>query len=716
MAHFGEAINHTHVESSTAAGPVPNLRQVNFDRETPPYSRTEAMKSFRVACCVSKKIQQVMGMRDPEPFVRPPEMSEELEKLFVLGLKEYGLDYRDIKRCYKRGLETLSEATGPQGRTKVVRNKSMLPDIKEEKENPVRIAYTSTATVQADSCLAMKPPVHASGQQPVADMCNHFTKTNRIDERLSSENSESTCKRPLVTSPSKQCTISHKGDNGADVKKFSALSSFSLAQMSNVQAGSAQVQTFARALDCGNEHRRNGAGYSTSQQPTSSFDLQPPNHDRDSTGISEAAYNHTQTGPAEYHRTSQETDLAPRSLFPSPRVQEQSRGVVQPKADFKLPTSSHGTNVPNMSSKDQTHFLEDLSDQSSTPKVPKITVQSPSPTKKPESKKRASSLTAQESFGPPLTRNRPEDDTGLPVVPAESELLWKFHFPGNTQGLLKTLLAWSCTMRSMYNQYPNPQGFPYNTAFPWPIRPPTYEKLISISFYDTAVQPHKEIRFLGPGDAANIIYSEVDTFRDQKVFGNSQEHRMRGDKVGSIKTTLGLNNTGTWKYSRHMPMHQRAATGEGRWVFVLITACQTTKETPPYVLIAFHVSAITKSSISQHNISPDNHPPSFPPAEPSHPCFRSFNSQQNLVAERPNPLRRYQAIRSASNSEQIQPDSASILSQDGAQTLHRTVLYIERAGNIPLMEGYKVNVAKFRGWQNAVARGNGKLVMWKEKN
>jgi hypothetical protein len=42
------------------------------------------------------------------------------------------------------------------------------------------------------------------------------------------------------------------------------------------------------------------------------------------------------------------------------------------------------------------------------------------------------------------------------------------------------------------------------------------------------------------------------------------------------------------------------------------------------------------------------------------------------------------------------------------------VLKLEKAGNIPLIEGYKVDVAAFGGWMDACGKGRGKVIMRRE--
>jgi hypothetical protein len=74
----------------------------------------------------------------------------------------------------------------------------------------------------------------------------------------------------------------------------------------------------------------------------------------------------------------------------------------------------------------------------------------------------------------------------------------------------------------------------------------------------------------------------------------------------------------------------------------------------------------------------------------------------------------YAALREASSSAESQQTFAEE-PMGGAMTLSRTSLKLERAGSIPLIEGYRVDVVKFREWMAAAGRGTGKLVLWRAK-
>jgi hypothetical protein len=348
-----------------------------------------------------------------------------------------------------------------------------------------------------------------------------------------------------------------------------------------------------------------------------------------------------------------------------------------------------------------------------TPSVPRIAVQSPSP-KKPMTKKRGAG--SQHKIGPVPAKSRAANDTaGLPILAANQEAKWKFKFPGNTYALLTILLPWSIKMQSLSKRLPDPYLFSMNAAFPYPISPPIWRKLVSVAFYDTSVTPHKEVRFLGSGDVGEISYNEVDVFSyhspDCAIDPDQAAH---DSKVFAMKRALGLNPCHTTK---ELKDSQRATNGEGRWAYILIQGHKSKEAgvTSPHVLIAWHMSVITSSSECLHTIYPDNHIPVKPKAPaPSSRGLPRFSSLQNLAARYSESQGLHQAMRSASSSELPEVD-LEIPVDDGAVTLMRRVWKMEKAGRIPLIEGYRVDVQKWCGWLDAVGAGKGKVIVWEEK-
>ncbi|CAO2655843.1 Nn.00g046460.m01.CDS01 [Neocucurbitaria sp. VM-36] len=647
-----QTLNNTHLASASPDDYIAHLHRKPQD-DTPRFSRRETGSGFARRFSASKKLQRFMGLQEPGPFVKPPEMMKDLVEKFVEALEEYEQIYTLGMRMTKK---TVREA-----------EKWKLPNILEETESIAKATDVTAASAKTDTkgSLGINSPVWLSKAQAI----------------LGSGRQEA------AVIPNSKLPVSCASDNARDIDIEHATSD--------------QLGKYA--------HR----GFNSSTIPAGSQLSHPESSTSASISFLSAPITQSASagnqGNGNVTQRSVSAPITPKYLFPSPRVDDPPWDFVQIQT---IVSDGHNHHVSS------TALDENPTRSPSgrhTSNIPRINVQSPSPKKLPMSRRRAPSLTTPGLFGPPPARARTEYSTGLPIFSLESEALWKFKFPGNTHALLTILLTWSYAMQSCYNRCPNPTVFSFNVAFPYAVKPPVYQHLISVSFYDTSILPHKEFRFLGPGDAAEITYGEVDTFRSEKDSEAFQEHLKQDCRVEAMKRALGLE-TINQKDGRHMSMHQRAATGEGRWGYILIKGHQTGRnETPPHVMIAFHISAITDSSTCLHTIFPDNHPvPSAAPLPPRPFLRRSF-SLQNLINGSRKPLRMHQVLHSASSSELPQGDVANIAPQEGAQTLRRTLLKLGKAGSVPLIEGYRVDVQAFRGWLDAAGRGSGKVIMWREK-
>jgi hypothetical protein len=278
-------------------------------------------------------------------------------------------------------------------------------------------------------------------------------------------------------------------------------------------------------------------------------------------------------------------------------------------------------------------------------------------------------------------------------------------------------------MQSFYRHIPSPRAFRSHKVFPFPVTAPIYKHLISVGFYDTSVVPHKEIRFLGPGDAAEMGYAEVDVFRSKEEIAAFEKQEQEFTKIQAMKQKLGLGvgfAEPKGKRGRSQDQMHLAMSGEGRWAYVLIKGRVTSPdEIALHVMLAWHASAVTDASTCLHMIFPDQHnrapnqplPKSTPPKQ----SLKRFASLQNLVSANRGQRNLYREIRSVSSSSELpQVDLSSIVPQEGAQTFKRTVFKLEKAGSIPLIEGYRVDLEEFRGWLDAVGRGEGKVIIWRE--
>ncbi|KAJ4371462.1 hypothetical protein N0V83_004679 [Neocucurbitaria cava] len=626
--------------------------------DTPEASKSHAGRGMVRAFSASRALQQVMGFQEPDPFVPPPAVPEDLEERFVEGLGEYGLDY--MTGVGMPPQETVREA-----------GKSKLPDIVEEAESPV-----SDTTTHED----------AVGEKIVTKQNSQFKIPM---SPLVAQAVMGSGPQVEVVSRTSPPPVSYESDGANDTD---------IGETTSGQLGT-------------RVHHGFDSSTSLAETPLS----YPRGSAAASGAFTEAVHAHcASANTQETTNAAQWSAFAPMPLFPSPRVE-------QPSEDFSpIQPVISGAHARQIIPTTQEDVIKSSFAVRQKPTVPSIIVEAPSPRnknkkKKPKSRKRAPSTTTPELSEPLPTRVRAERTTGLPTLPLASEALWKFKFPGNTHALLTILLTWQLKMQSCYNRHPNPKSFAVNPAFPYAVTPPVYQRLVSVSFYDTSVEPHKEIRFLGPGDAAEMIYAEVDTFRDEEDIEEFEEQQKQDDRLAAVKRALGLD-TGYEKGSRQMAMHHRAKTGEGRWAYILVKGNKTggPNDTAPQLMVAWHISAVTASSTCLHSIFPDDHPGFAAPAPVPAPPLKRSVSFQNLLSGARNPIRMYKSLHSTSTLELPKVDLVDTAAHDGAQTLHRTVLRMGKAGRVPLIEGFRVDVQAFRGgWRRW--GGEGKVMMWRQR-
>ncbi|EDU40898.1 predicted protein [Pyrenophora tritici-repentis Pt-1C-BFP] len=294
----------------------------------------------------------------------------------------------------------------------------------------------------------------------------------------------------------------------------------------------------------------------------------------------------------------------------------------------------------------------------------------------PNTNNPAQSPWREDLFGPMLKEPRVASETGLPTIPWRWVTVPRPKFPGNTPGLQLILLNWLEVMEEFQRRLPHPQAFAVNPAFPLNMTHPTRKRPVSVSFYETTTNPHRELRFLGPGDATSIVYGEVDLFES------------KGQK--RLRTLENYN-----------------PVGEGRWAFVHIEdrrSMQPGEGSPSFVLLAWPTSAVTSRSESLHTIYPKDTPlTTLPPIRPQPPggSLRRLMSISQILDPEAQRKRLYEAIRSKSASELAEVDTSSNLPPAGSQKFVRTVIKLEKPGNTPLVEEYRVDMMVFGEWMDA---------------
>ncbi|KAH9864161.1 hypothetical protein J1614_010095 [Plenodomus biglobosus] len=343
--------------------------------------------------------------------------------------------------------------------------------------------------------------------------------------------------------------------------------------------------------------------------------------------------------------------------------------------------------------------------------MPQINIEIPPPEKVTLSRKRKLSTASPQSQGPHPTRARNHDTTGLTILPAGAEGVWKIHFPGNAPGLSKILLSWSHAMQSFSDQLPASKLLPFLPGFPYRVQRPNLRQLVSIGFYDTSVQPNKEVRFLGQGDVAEMSYCEVDTFRSK-----DNVHYPNG-RFAKLEEKLELLHGAK---THHIPLQQRGTTGEERWCYILIKGHASPQHgAAPQVMLALPISAITDQSSCSYTVLLDDYEimPSINLNQPYEHTMKQAIWSPDLESNPCHTKHIQQTLRSADGMELPHVDhlgTYNLNMPEGAQVLDRTTLQMKKAGRLPLVEGSNVDLDSFRDWIDAVGRGEGKVIMWEK--
>jgi hypothetical protein len=329
--------------------------------------------------------------------------------------------------------------------------------------------------------------------------------------------------------------------------------------------------------------------------------------------------------------------------------------------------------------------------------------------------------------------------TGLPALSSNEPWGWLSKFPGNTAGLSHILLTWHATMQSFFAQVKDARLLSYHPMFPYPPTKPKNVPLVSAGFWDTGGDTHRELWYVGPGDVEVLSYNEVDTF-GARMEMNSDQCKMHSRFRRLLKREEIAGKE----------IRDQALTGDGRWSFIVMrghadefhthegSEPSEQEEHAPYVLIAFPTSAVTKSTQCLHMLYPDDYQPTAATAEPvadiaqpNRPVTITSKLPVARVASVPvlsasiytRPPKARRPLSSIdlnapsqrpSRLQGLKEASHALMNKGNNQALRRTILWFEKAGQSPLIEGYRTDLSLWQPFLEAVARGQAKVMLWCE--
>jgi hypothetical protein len=336
-------------------------------------------------------------------------------------------------------------------------------------------------------------------------------------------------------------------------------------------------------------------------------------------------------------------------------------------------------------------------------------------------------------------------NTGLPPHPLFVGKYATTPFPGNTEGLSYNLLTWHSTMRNLYAKINDPCLMALHPMFPYRPTKPVHVPLVSASFWNTGMEPHKELWFIGPGDVETLSYNEVDTFSERREI--PADKKKRTNRFKQIMSNAE---------ARRMKMRDPAQSGDGRWCFIVIRGHrgqgnqdhkgvgrftsktkfqdEEVEEVAPYIVIAFPKSAVTQSTECLHMLYPDSGEPAKESEAPPAPepqmqprIGRSISTpilnkafRKPSISNFPFQFRRSNA--NLTDDAQAQQTFPPLPFQQATEkkgvpwTLRRTILWFEKGGNLPLVEGYRTDATLWKPFLDAVSKGEGKIMLFCETN
>lgn len=672
--------------------PPPDIHN-KLQAEQPDRGKTDIISNVLRTLSASKALDQILGIRNLNPMIIPPAMSSSLMETFESGLRSY-------EQLYAARVFPSNGSDGCVTSAPSKKRGTTLTDIREETESPVRIHPFQGNTTTASSTLEISVPKWKSGKQVVAtaqrsdlldsdsegessnDTVSQLTEYESDEDYISWEHGSSTTLEASDSSRSGSAASGHSLPTPSYPPRTSSLHplpNFSSSEMTALPSSSSRIKKLSKLR----------SATTRSVGPGNSPDFRHSCIDQSNLNRSESLpILFSSPGFVSTTKVSDHNKVA--YGYASEYVQANAALY-----DGSVHSSQHAISLP----------------------LPRIMIQAPSPVKSTQSRKRTLSSTAQEKSCLPVARRFRGDDTiGLPVLPPEAEAIWKTEFRGNTPALLTILLTWSHMMWILYSRLHEPKLFSGHPAFAYPVMPPVKKQLFSASFYDSSIEPHREIRFLGPGDVAEMSYHEVDVFEDPSSKTQIPASPQQSSPIDAIKQILKLTKKESSTHVRYISMSQRAKTGEGRWCYILIKGNNPSDgSTPPHLMLAWHISAVTSTSNCLHTLYTND--AVLNPDTPIQNKVKRFSSLQNIgqALRSPTKFNFHLSLRTASSSSELPlVDPYTTPEQREGLTLHRTVIKLEKTGAIPLIEGYRVDVVAFQDWMEACGKGNGKVILWRE--
>jgi hypothetical protein len=176
----------------------------------------------------------------------------------------------------------------------------------------------------------------------------------------------------------------------------------------------------------------------------------------------------------------------------------------------------------------------------------------------------------------------------------------------------------------MYANDPAWKKMELHPMFPYPPAEPMHVPLVGATFWDTGVEPHRELWRIGPGDVEVLSWNTVDTFFERGDVDSEDD-----EYINTSRGYQGLMRKKLFgKQGYAQDMRSRNMAGEGRWGYLVIRGHRYAyggsaaggreetnhhrsgeededggdgdKGTAPYLMIAFPSTAVTRTTECLH--------------------------------------------------------------------------------------------------------------------
>ncbi|CAI6321299.1 unnamed protein product [Periconia digitata] len=267
-------------------------------------------------------------------------------------------------------------------------------------------------------------------------------------------------------------------------------------------------------------------------------------------------------------------------------------------------------------------------------------------------------------------------------------------------GTAHALITWHTVLHNIYTVHkPTDSQLKSNASLTYKPTRPTAKPLVSISFntITPSLTAQGPVFHINTNDIARILYVETDTFNLSQNKQKTREGRWAFVLLKYAASTAAAAATTSSPPPSSSTNVATAAINPAP-LNLPKEIEQTRTNTTPWILIAWPVSAVSKTTHAQKSISPDT--PNI-----SSPLPRS------ALPRSPLPRSPLANLAMSSYDSTTADESAPATTTTTTTTIHRTTVFFGTPGSLPLVESHGINADALAAFVEAFGLGNGKVVL-----